>query len=91
MGFDDGLEGVDLHLRLHEAHGALELLFARDVADLLVVREPVAHLGVEVLLRPLADRRHARTDGVQRTHELTLVVGEAGLDEDDVLRHGRAR
>ena len=35
-------------------------------------------------MRPLADADHARADGVQPAHELALVIGEGGLDEDDI-------
>ena len=69
---------------------ALEQRLARrDVADLLVVREPVPELVVERLLGALADAGDARADRVERAHELALVRGKARLDEDDV--HGTPR
>ncbi|NUQ01726.1 MAG: hypothetical protein HUU35_17925, partial [Armatimonadetes bacterium] len=50
--------------------------------------EPVPHTAgrAERFGRSLADSGHAGADRVQAAHELALVVGELGLDEQDV--HG---
>jgi hypothetical protein len=50
------------------------------------MREPVLHLSVECLERTLSDADDPRFRGVQPAHELALVMGKGGLDEDDV--HG---
>ena len=70
-------------------HHALDLRFARDVRDLFVVEEPAPEIGVERALRSLADAGDAGADVVERTRELALVGGEAGLDEDHVDGHRR--
>ena len=44
----------------------------------------VAQLHGEVAAGALADAGDERADGGERAHELALVVGEAGLDEDHV-------
>ena len=69
--------------------GAFHLGVVGDVADLLVVGEPVAQLRVEPFLRTLADSGHPCADGVQRADELALVPGEGRLEEDDVCGHSR--
>ncbi len=87
MRLDHRFQPVHLDLGLEEADRALDLAFVGDVSDLLVVREPVLQLRVEPFLRPLADARHPRADGVQRAHELALIARKRGLEEDHVYGH----
>ena len=86
MGFDRSLKPVHPDFGLNEAHGALDFADVGDVADLLVVREPVTQLRIERLFGPLADAADAGANGVQCANELTLVLGKTGFEEDDV--HG---
>ena len=70
------------------AHRPLQRALVGDRRDLLVAAEPALQLVVEPVVGPVADPEHMRADRGERAHELALVGGEAGLEEDDV--HGRA-
>jgi hypothetical protein len=61
---DDGLQALHLHLGLHEPHGPFHLGVVGDVADLLVVGEPVAQLGIERLLGSFTNPGDARAHSV---------------------------
>ena len=68
------------------AHDPHQVVGIDDRRHALVVKEPVAQVGVERLFRTLTHTRHARPGLMERAHELLLVAGEARLDEDDVHR-----
>ena len=91
MGLDDRLEPLGVRPALEPAHGLGELAFVRDVADLLVVGEPMTKLVVERGLIALSDADHAGSDRRERTDKLPLVYRKTGLDEDDVHERGGGR
>jgi hypothetical protein len=84
VGLDRGLEPVDPELALHPADDLGHVPDVGDRGHLLVVVHPAPQAGGLGAARERAYAHDRRADLRQAAHELTLVAGEEGLDEDDV-------
>ena len=83
-----GLQPVDAAiLEDEEGHGTVDLVVILKAADLIVFVQAVLQLGLQLLIRLVADAQNVQAIVFQLPAELPVVRGEVGRNENKVL-HG---
>ena len=86
MGFDGSFKPADLDALRESFDGLRQSILIHDRADSFELEKSFPQFLWQSLDGPFTDRRDASTGAEQATQELSLVIGKAGFDEDDV--HG---